>query len=152
MSGGFGQYGPRFPKPHKAMHELGGEGELDLSGLAGTSELIFRGSFSPPDFTITELSVVAAWTDLDCSSIVPANSVAILFQSKIRGSSVGQKIQLRYPGAPTQYPCFICTTFCGGYDLYFQGLTICGANRHVEYHVGSSTITTRNFSVAGWII
>lgn len=141
------------PPAHKTQHQNGGSDALDLAGLAGKINYVNRGNLASFDWTISNFSVLSAWTDLDCSSIVPSTATHIHFRSEVMSSTADNIIlSLKKKGYAGDQNAFFSITPKQSAYASSHGIIECDANRFVQYYKTANTLTVANVAILGWFL
>lgn len=141
------------PAAHNTSHQLSGSDALNLAGLAGKINYVDRGDQVGADFDITNFSVVGTWTNLDCSTIVPAGAIAIssLFIA-LDNTTQNAFIQLRKDGNSNTSNIFMILTPTPGVAISGESLVFCSTSRIIEYYKSHATITAASMYIKGWFL
>ena len=107
------------------------------------------GSVSAVDWDQGDLTTDGTFRELDCSSIVPANAVAIMFKVEILDDAVGSVFYLRRNGGNAFVTDHVATQVA---NVTVRGSMIaaCDGDRVVEYAGSNVTFTTIELTVTGW--
>ena len=117
-----------------------------------TVNLVDRGDPAAFDFSVNDLSTDGDWHDLDLSSIVPEGTVAVKVAVGIEDDAAGSAFSLRKNGNSNTINRFRIITQDAGDIMVGSDIVFCDENRVIEYLATSTTWTTINIAVTGWII
>jgi hypothetical protein len=109
-----------------------------------------RGDPSAVDFAVGSLTTDGGWYDLDLSSIVPANAVAVDLLVEIQDDAVNSGLQLRKNGNSNAINVAIARTQVVNVSNYLNTTIPCDSSRVIEYSASNLTWTTINITVRGW--
>jgi len=109
-----------------------------------------RGDPASADWTEATLITDNVWRDLDCSSIVPAGAVAILFRAYIVDDAVGSAFLMRKNGNSNVWVGPGCRIQVANVGADGDFIVACDANRVVEYKTSPTTFTNIYLTVSGW--
>ena len=144
-----------------------GAGFLDEDNLASDSDtaaasqqsikaalarkgFVHRGDPSSNDWAVGDFTTDGTWNDLDASSIVPANTAAILFRLVLIDDAVGSTFLLRKNGNAQTVVVDGLATIVANVGVRSNVICACDANRVVEYYGTAVAFATINLSVLGW--
>lgn len=108
-----------------------------------------RGDASGWDWTQADLTMDDTWNDLDCSSIVPEDAVAILFQVNIRDASTGQYFWMRKNGNSNSHNRFYGNTIVADLRHSYDAIVFCDTDRKVEYKA-EAAFDVIEIVIKGW--
>lgn len=111
-----------------------------------------RGDPSDWDFEETDLTTDETWNELDCSSVVPAGAVAIIFCGYISDDAAGSYLLFRKNGNTNSYNKGSVTAAVANQGFDFQVIVGCDADRKVQYYGKNVTFTAIKICIAGWFI
>ena len=118
----------------------------------GTVNLVDRGDPAANDFAVGDLTTDGDWHDLDLSSIVPEGTVAVKIMVAIEDDTAGSAFSLRKNGNSNTTNRFRIIVQDAGDIMVGSDIVFCDENRVIEYLATSTTWTTINIAVTGWII
>ena len=108
-----------------------------------------RGDPASTDYDETTLTLDGTWNDLDLSSIVPANAVAVALATVIKDNAVGSRVKFRKNGnSNTINVSQAYVTVANVFSAYDQ-IVACDSNRVIEYE-GTSGTDSFDVTVKGW--
>ena len=90
------------------------------------------------------------WYDLDCSAIVPANAVLILFRVFAQDDVTSRIFSMRKNGYTNVYSTYSVRTQAANIAIEAPALVACDANRVVEYYASNTAWTNISLLVIGW--
>lgn len=124
------------------------DGTWDTPAGGGSGCFVDRGDPASADWTKATLTLDGSYHALDCSSIVPSNAIAILFDVSIDGMIY---FNMRKNGNSN---LFVIAEIHEQTKAANRGqlLVACDEDQVVEYKGQNITPTTCNVSVAGWFI
>lgn len=146
---------PTAPAPHNSTHENDGADEVNIAGLSGLAadtqhSFVDRGDPAVVDFDQNDLTKDSNWYDLDLSSIVPANTKAILLSVFGAATATNKIIAFRKNGNANEYNAGRLDTQAAGVRLDSQILVACDSSRVVEYFASTATWLYIGITVCGW--
>lgn len=140
------------PLAHHAQHENGAADEIDATGLTGISAITTRDNPGNYDWPLGSFPVSGAWTDFDCSSIVPSGATHIFFKVQVRSiPSNNAYLWFRKKGVTVDGSTLIAFTQKTSMVNEVQGFVGCDANRVVQYYRSSANLDYALVSVIGWM-
>jgi len=109
-----------------------------------------RGDPASPDWEVGDLTTDGTWRDLDCSSIVSSDAIAIIFKIKIYDDAVGNTFLLRKNGNTNSINApSVRTQVIDNYnDAVF--IVACDSNQTVQYCASNTTWSLIEISIMGW--
>ena len=120
-------------------------------GAGGTNyRYVDRGDPADWDWELGDLTTDGAWHDLDCSSIVSSDAVAILFRITVLDDNANKYLQMRKNGITNSRNSQLIRTQV--VDQYNDGMLLisCDENQKVEYFASSTTWSAINICITGW--
>ena len=117
-----------------------------------TVNLVDRGDPAAVDYAVGDLTTDGDWHDLDLSSIVPDGAVAVKVSVGIEDDAAGSSFSLRKNGNSNTINRFRIITQDAGDIMVGSDIVFCDENRVIEYLATSTTWTTINIAITGWII
>lgn len=125
------------------------------SATINAGYLLYQVREDPTDFDYNS-GAAKAWTELDLSSVVPANTKAVKIRVTLSDNTVGSYIRVQQNGEGRQsYDTFDMMTLTAGRSLT-QTMTVeVDADRKIEYSVfdaegGGDAVTVFTITVLGW--
>jgi hypothetical protein len=109
-----------------------------------------RGDPSSPDWEETDLTTDETWNDLDCSSIVPEDAIAIILYVKIRHSGANKILKFRKNGNSNEYNIMHLKTQVADITTQQQGIVFCDSDRVIEYYGSDITFDLIDITIIGW--
>jgi len=131
---------------------------MQLSNLFNTGKgsnyrFCDRGDPADYDWTSVDFTYDATWRDLDCSSIVPNDTVAILFRVLIMNNTAGEAFLLRKNGLSNARVAQGVRTQVAGKYAEGRLLVPCDENQVVEYYgTNSGAFSVCSIAICGWYI
>lgn len=111
---------------------------------------IDRGDPSTPDFQLGDLNGDNTWHDLDLSSIVPANTDAVLFRVSLQSSSSLRVLSLRTKGNTGWPNVAYCNTQNLNDPISFDKQLFLDDTRKIQYRFNSTYMDFIQITVAAW--
>ena len=111
-----------------------------------------RGDPSSYDWDYTDLTIDSNWHDLDCSSIVPNDAVAILFNMRIKDDATNSWMQFRKNGQSNDVNVASFRTQCANVFIENEFIVSCDSDKIVEYRVLNTTWSDIEVAIKGWFI
>ena len=112
--------------------------------------LVDRGDAAGDDWDETTLTTDETWNDLDCSSVVPANAKAILFEVVIEDNTVDAQFILRENGNSNTINIDGAITQVANVRVINNIIVACDSNRIVEYYGSAIAWTRIDLTIRGW--
>jgi len=109
-----------------------------------------RGDAAGYDWDETTLTTKETWTDLDCSSVVPANAKAILFHVILEDDSIEVSFRLRENGNNNIINVGSLITQVSNVAITNDIVVPCDSNRIVEYYISNVTWSRIDLVIKGW--
>ena len=111
-----------------------------------------RGDPAAFDFAVGVLTTDGSWYDLDLSSVVPANAIAVLLGVNVNDDTIGQSIAFRKNGNSNSIATSSVRTQVANQQIEMDVVVACDANRVIEYITDNNTFTAINIKIKGWWI
>jgi hypothetical protein len=141
-----------IPPDHASRHEDGGADEVDAALLDNRINFVDRGDPENPDFVVGDLSTNGLWYDLDLSSIVPVNTVAVLLVFVITDDAAGKYLQIRKSGSTYARSSAMFRTQVANVSFPGGSIVFVDSNRKVNYRTSNTTFTSIDITVQGWFV
>lgn len=109
-----------------------------------------RGDPENPDWIHWWLTKDGQWHTLDCSSIVPAGAVAILFNIEAASLLAAKAFSLRKKGNVNVYNNSVLRTQIGRSPINAELLCFCDTERKVEYMTSLAVWLVIDLTIMGW--
>jgi len=109
-----------------------------------------RGDAAGYDWDETTLTTKETWTDLDCSSVVPANAKAILFHVILEDDSIEVSFRLRENGNNNIINVGSLIIQVSNVAITNDIVVPCDSNRIVEYYISNVTWSRIDLVIKGW--
>ena len=100
-------------------------------------------------FTQTDLTMDATYRNLDCSSVVPEDAIAIIFNVWVKDAGVGTKLYLTKNGDNSGYSALVVETQVADIYCHTQGIVFCDTSRIVDYYA-SAAFDNIGINITGW--
>ena len=115
--------------------------------------LIDRGDPSAFDFTLTGLTVDAAWHALSLASIIPSGALAAVVRIGIQNNTPGEAVHLRKYGNSNGINIGSAVAQVSGVNMFSECLVYCDTNRQIEYYItAGGTWAAVDIVVKAWLI
>ncbi len=118
--------------------------------------LVSRGDNTTADWVETGSKAVlntdGTWRDLDCSAVVPAGAVAILFNISVTDDVANSYLQLRKNGNSNTQNVSSVITQVANIQSLIDTVVFCDANRVVEYIASNVAFSLIAIRIRGWWI
>jgi hypothetical protein len=146
---------PTAPALHNSTHENGGADEVNIAGLSGRAadtqpSFVDRGDPEFYDWEGDALISDGDWHELDCSSIVPEGTKAILFRVACRATTIAEYIIMRKKGNINYCNIGELHPYAANTWATAEMIIACDTNKKVEYAFSVATWTGKQLTVAGW--
>jgi len=102
------------------------------------------------DWEVGDLTTDGSWHDLDCSSIVSSDAIAILFNVYIEDDAANSYIQLRKNGNSNDNAVNTLRTQVANQGIDGLFCISCDSNQVVEYRSTNTTFTSIQITILGW--
>jgi len=112
---------------------------------------IDRGDPASWDWDQTDLTMDANWYDLDCSGVVPAGAIAIVFAVSISDATVNTYLRLRKNGNSNDINRGLVRIQVANVYNDAEFTVACDSNRIVEYYA-SAAIDSVYLGINAWWI
>jgi hypothetical protein len=122
--------------------------DIDLAKIG----FVDRGDPSSGDWAVGDLTMDGTWNDLDCSSVVPENAVAIIFRVNVVDATVNKALALRKNGNSNAIAIQAVRTQIADQANDACMIIACDANRVVEYKGDSGLSDVAGISITGWFL
>jgi hypothetical protein len=110
-----------------------------------------RGDPSAVDFSLGDLTTDATWRDLDLSSIVPEDAIAVMLRVNVLDADgVSSAIQFRKKGNSNSISAPTVRTIVANVYNDAQPLVFCNTSRVIQYYADDVTWTAITIAVTGW--
>jgi hypothetical protein len=109
-----------------------------------------RGDPSSVDFAVGDLTTDETWNDLDCSSVVPEDAIAIIFKVSIRDGAINSTFKIRENGNSNIVNTAGLRTQVANQSISAQWIIPCDTSRVVEYWGTDLTFTSISITIMGW--
>jgi len=120
-------------------------------GAGGTNyRYVDRGDPSAWDWDKNDLTTDGTWRDLDCSSIVSSDAIAILFRLYISDDAASNSMSIRPNGNTNTQNVFQLRTQVANIVNNASGIVACDSNQVVEYMASNTTWTGIYIQILGW--
>jgi len=147
---------PTLPNHGARWVDLTNEVTQATNALGGGGmTYVDRGDPAAWDWTAATLTEDGTWRDLDCSAIVPADAIAIVFYVEINCTQASKTLSLRENGNANAYNIGRVRTQAANRSAHQQMMIFCDSDRKVEYNAASpapGTWNTVGIVVIGWFI
>jgi len=122
----------------------------EIGGGSTNYRYVDRGDPASPDWEAGDLTTDGSYHDLDCSSIVSSDAVAIIFKLQVYDENLNSFFGLRKNGNSNGINTQIIRTQV--INQYNDGVLIvpCDENQVVEYFATNTTFTFINLVILGW--
>lgn len=128
----------------------------DYVTLAVSGTYVDRGDPAAWDWLETGSKAVLntdnTWRDLDCSAIVPAGAIAILFLMLLKDDTADARFSMRKNGNTNAFAVTSGRTQVANISFVQNAIVACDTNRVVEYNGDNLAFTTCALIVQGWWI
>lgn len=111
-----------------------------------------RGDPAAVDFEEGDLSIDAAWHDLDLSSLVGLGAKGVLLKTTLQSASPGDQIRYRKNGNSNEINTCGCEALRANAPRTRLGIVALDANRVIEYNADDISWTTLEITVRAWWI
>jgi hypothetical protein len=109
-----------------------------------------RGDPSAYDFTLGDLTTNGTWQDLDLSSIVPEDAIAVVLRVSIQDDATNNVLRFRKNGNSNTHSMQVVNTQVADLVNNAQFIVFCDTDRVIEYYATNTTWTAINIVVTGW--
>ena len=116
------------------------------------NKYIDRGDPEFLDWTTENFTTDDFWHDLDCSNIVPKNTIAIMFTGRILHSESGKQFMMRKNGNTYYNNQRLTRTQVANIAKSFNWIVACDSDRLVEYRASNTTFLYIDLTIAGWFV
>ena len=122
----------------------------EIGGGSTNYRYVDRGDPASPDWEVGDLTTDGTWRDLDCSSIVSSDAIAILFNMYIKDDATNSYIQLRKNGNSNDNAVNTLRTQVANQGIDALFCIPCDSNQVVEYRSTNTTFTSIQITILGW--
>ena len=129
----------------------GEQGEQGVPGVAGAN-FVDRGNFANPDYLYTDLTIDAAWHDLDLSGIIPAGAKAVLVRIEMTKSSGTGYALFKTKGNANDGNASVPYQSVSGATVQWDCWFIPDGDGVVSYLIGTATYSILSLFIRGWLI
>ena len=109
-----------------------------------------RGDPSSNDFEVGDLTTDETWNDLDLSSIVPEDAIAVILSVRVQDGQAGNVVKFRKKGNSNTNNSVSIRTQVADVNIDQQVTVFCDTSRVIQYYGTNTTFTTINIVVSGW--
>jgi hypothetical protein len=110
-----------------------------------------RGDPSSGDFAVGDLTTDGTWNDLDLSSIVPEDAIAVILNVVVKDADgVGSNISFRKNGNSNTVNIASVQTQVANLNNDAQRTVFCDTDTKIEYKADDVSWTTISITVSGW--
>ena len=109
-----------------------------------------RGDPSDNDFAVGDLTTDGTWNDLDLSSIVPEDAIAVILKVTVTDNAASSLLQFRKNGNSNAKSDQRVRTQVADIPNHADMIVPCDTGRVIEYMATNTTWSTINITVAGW--
>lgn len=104
------------------------------------------------DFTLTDFTTDGTWRDLDLSSIIPANSKAVIVKITAQAGTVNYTINFRRKGNTNEINTGKFTLNIKDAPTSTELIIPCDTDRKIQYNAQNGAFDVINFVIKGWLI
>ena len=119
-------------------------------GVGHDLEWVAATNLCSQGWTVTDFITDGTWRKLDCSSVVPEEAIAILFEIELQDDVALSQFSLRKNGNSNIHQYLNVFTLKTHDPVFVDRICACGANRVIEYYATNTTFTVINLEVGGW--
>lgn len=123
-----------------------------IRGITTASKWVNRGLATSADFMYGDLTVDAAWHDLDLSGIVPAGATFVEIQVVAICQVAFNRIEFREKDLTTEYATYECYVQVSMIPIAKRFWIPIDANGMIEYYVTVATWPAIAINVKAWIL
>lgn len=120
-------------------------------GKQGGHTLVDRGDPISYDYSKNNLTKNSNWHTLDLSGVVPAGAIGVLLFIEYEVNTAGMAIYFRKTGNTQFSNVLKSNVLVANQKACFSGIVFCDGSRNIDYWISTSTWSSLNIIIRGWI-